>query len=95
LAAIYFASRLQDDGSLTIPKEVAAALGLHPGDEVQLRVDTPDERLDQADYDLLAAELLAEARSVRPEPGKPLTDPQEAAFGEMIKEKYRKQGFQW
>lgn len=39
MAAVTFASRLKDDGSLTIPNHAVEELGLHPGDEVHVRVE--------------------------------------------------------
>jgi antitoxin component of MazEF toxin-antitoxin module len=93
MATISFASKLKDDDSLTMPREVIEELGLHPGDEVQLRVEAANGTADQTYYNQVIAELLEEARNVKPEPGKPGNDPQEAEFGEIMKEKYRKQGF--
>jgi bifunctional DNA-binding transcriptional regulator/antitoxin component of YhaV-PrlF toxin-antitoxin module len=95
MAAITFASRLNEDGSLTIPQNAAEKLGLHPGDEVEVRLETKNgmSPIATIDYDQVIAELLAEAQRIQPEPGKPGSDPHEAAFGEIMKEKYRKQGF--
>jgi bifunctional DNA-binding transcriptional regulator/antitoxin component of YhaV-PrlF toxin-antitoxin module len=37
--AVTFASKLRDDGSVAIPKEAVEELGLHPGDELTVRVE--------------------------------------------------------
>lgn len=39
MAAVTFASKLNDDGSLAIPREAVEALGLHPGDDVEVRIE--------------------------------------------------------
>ena len=41
MAAIIFASKLNNDDSLTMPRRAIEELGLHPGDEVQVRVEAP------------------------------------------------------
>ena len=41
MAAIIFASKLNNDDSLTIPRRAIEELGLHPGDEVQVSVEAP------------------------------------------------------
>ena len=38
MAATIFASRLREDGSLAVPSTAIDALGLHPGDEVQVQI---------------------------------------------------------
>lgn len=94
MAAMTFASKLKEDGSFTIPQEAVESLGLHPGDEIQVRIETGDDIVhNQAYYEGKLAEFLEEAKRLKPEPGKQMKDPHEAAFGEMLKEKYRKQGF--
>ncbi len=40
MTAIAFAAPLTGDGSLTVPKEMVAELGLHPGDVVQVHIET-------------------------------------------------------
>lgn len=49
MATVTFAWKVQEDGSLMIPREAVEELGLHPGDEVQVRLeatnaaDAPEE----------------------------------------------------
>ena len=93
MAGVTFASKLKGDDSLTIPKRAVEELGLHPGDEVQVRVEAANGNADQAYYDREIANLLEEASRLKPEPGNSSSDPHEAAFGEIMKEKFRKQGF--
>jgi len=75
MATITFISKLKEDGSLTIPIEVLEELGLHPGDEVQVRLEASNrvedfEALEQAalqakferffeELDILTFETLA------------------------------------
>ena len=93
MAAIIFASKLNNDDSLTMPKRAIEELGLQPGDEVQVRVEATNGNADQNYYDRAIANLLEEANRLEPVPGKPSSDPQEATFGEIVKDKLRKQGF--
>ena len=51
-----------------------------------------EENGQQAPVSDILAELFAAAENAKPEPGKPSSDPYEAEFGEIIAEKYRKQG---
>lgn len=37
MAAVIFSSKVNDDGSLTMPKKAVEELGLHPPDEGQAR----------------------------------------------------------
>jgi bifunctional DNA-binding transcriptional regulator/antitoxin component of YhaV-PrlF toxin-antitoxin module len=97
MAAVTFASKLQDDGSLVVPQEAVEALGLHPGDEVRVRVEaangiSPSEQPDQAELQRRAERLFEEADRLVPEPGRPLTDPYEAAWAQGVEEKARKMG---
>ena len=39
MAAVMFASKLKNDGSLTMPKQAVEELGIQPGDDVQVRVE--------------------------------------------------------
>ncbi len=93
MAAVTFASKLNDDGSLTMPRKAVEELGIHPGEEVQVRVEVTTGAADQARYNQTIAELLEEAKRIKREPGIPSSDPHEAEFGEIMKEKYRTQGF--
>ena len=93
MAAMTFASRLQADGSFIIPPEAVETLGLHPGDEIQVRIETPHDALpDQIELQRRAALLFAEADQLKREPGKPLTDPLEAAWAQGVEEKARRMG---
>jgi antitoxin component of MazEF toxin-antitoxin module len=92
MAAVEFAAKLKEDGSLAVPKEAVEELGLHPGDELQVRIEAINGT-GQPDYDRILAELFAEVEALIPEPGKPLSDPYEAAWGAGVEEKFRKMGF--
>jgi bifunctional DNA-binding transcriptional regulator/antitoxin component of YhaV-PrlF toxin-antitoxin module len=97
MAALTFASRLKEDSSFTIPQEAVETLGLHPGDEIMIRIEvtnglTPIEAPDQAELQRLAACRFEEADRLVREPGQPLTDSLEAAWAEGIEEKARKIG---
>ncbi len=71
MPTVKFASRLKKDGSLRIPQEAVDELGIQPGDEVQVSVQSTSDATDQAYYDQAIAELLEQARSLKSEPGKP------------------------
>ncbi len=43
MAAVTFGSKLKNDGSLTMPKQAVEELGIHPGDEVRVRVEAGNE----------------------------------------------------
>jgi bifunctional DNA-binding transcriptional regulator/antitoxin component of YhaV-PrlF toxin-antitoxin module len=94
MTAISFASKLNDDGSLTIPSEAVEELGLHPGDEVQVRVvatNGPDQAALQAKFELFFDNLdtIAFEKPTR----FPNGDQTEATFAEIMDKKYRKLGF--
>ena len=93
MATATFATVLKPDGSLFVPREAVEDLGLHPGDEVQVRLETFPSR-NQADFDGILAELFAEAENLEPKPG--ITAPLDgkATVSEMVAEKFRKMGFQ-
>ena len=93
MPAVTFESKLADDGSLAIPRTAVEELGLHPGDEVRVRLEAANGTRDQASLNVAVSELLDEARQLAAEAGRPSDDPYELAFGEMVKEKYRRQGF--
>ena len=40
MAAVTFASKLKDDGSLTVPKDAVEELGILPGDRVRVRLES-------------------------------------------------------
>lgn len=93
MASINFAAKLNEDGSFVIPEEAIQELGLRPGDEIHIRLDTATEDRSQEEYDRIIAGLLKEAENLKAERGQTSSDPHEVAFGEILKEKYRKQGF--
>lgn len=92
MASITFATKLAEDGSFVIPREAIEELGLYPGDEISIRLETTQDAPSQEEYERRITLLLEEAKNLETEPGKPSSDPYEAAFGEIMKEKYRKQG---
>jgi bifunctional DNA-binding transcriptional regulator/antitoxin component of YhaV-PrlF toxin-antitoxin module len=95
LAEISFASNYREDGTLTIPREAVEELGLHPGDQLEIRAVSSHEILGPEAprvLDDVLAPLLVEASNLDSQPGKESSDPYERAFGEIIKEKYRKMG---
>ncbi len=100
MAAVTFASKLKDDGSLTIPKEAIEELGIHPGDEVQVRIEATNgansiKDLDQAALQAKFEQFFEELDTLTFEkPTKfPNGDQAEAAFTEIMDKKYRKLGF--
>ena len=93
MPAVTFASKLATDGSVAVPREAVEELGLHPGDEVRVRVEAATGTHDQDSLDSALSDLLEEARRLAPQPGLSPSDLQESAFGQVLKEKYRKQGF--
>ena len=94
MAAITFVSNLSEDGSFTIPPEAVKTLGLRPGDEIQVRIESASEAsAAQAELQRRGACLFEEAdRTVR-EPGAALADPLEAAWAEGVLEKARRMRF--
>ena len=97
MAAITFASRLDENGTFTIPKEAVDGLGLHAGDAILVRIEADlesniEDAADQAELHRRATVLFEEMdRTVR-ESGKPLSDPLEAAWGAGVEEKARRMG---
>ncbi len=94
MTAVTVAVTASDDGTLTIPKHVAEALGLYPGQEAELVVEARNGRMDaeSPDYDSILDSLFAETDNLVLEPGKPLTDPYEAQWGAAVEDKFRKMG---
>jgi bifunctional DNA-binding transcriptional regulator/antitoxin component of YhaV-PrlF toxin-antitoxin module len=88
MSAITFASKVTENGTFTIPLDAFAELGVHPGDDIRIRIEAADDNRGAVDYDRIAAELLQEARCLSAQPGKPSNDPHEIAFGEILKAKY-------
>jgi bifunctional DNA-binding transcriptional regulator/antitoxin component of YhaV-PrlF toxin-antitoxin module len=100
MTTVTFASKLQDDGSLTIPKEAVEKLGLHPGDEVQVRIEATDETSDlegpeqaalQAKFDQFFKDL--DTLTFEKPTKFPDGDQAETAFTEIMDKKYHKLGF--
>lgn len=101
MAGVTFAAKLRDDGSLPMPKEAADELGLHPGDEVQVRVEPrsgaahtgePDQVTLQARFERFFDQL--DTLTFEEPTTQPAGDPAEAAFAEAMDDKYRKLGFE-
>jgi bifunctional DNA-binding transcriptional regulator/antitoxin component of YhaV-PrlF toxin-antitoxin module len=99
MAALTFASKLNEDGSFTIPQEAVETLGLRPGDEITVRIETngtaPLEAHDQATLQARFERFFENLDTLTFEkPVRfPAGDPAEAAFAEAMDEKYRKLGF--
>ena len=96
MAVMTFASKLKEDGTFTIPQEAVESLGLHPGDEITIRIETTSGshfgEPDQAELQRRAALCFEEADRLAREPGKPLSDPLEAAWAAGVEEKARRMG---
>jgi bifunctional DNA-binding transcriptional regulator/antitoxin component of YhaV-PrlF toxin-antitoxin module len=96
MAVMTFASKLKEDGTFTIPQEAVETLGLHPGDEITIRIETMSGphfgEPDQAELQRRAALCFEEADRLVREPGKPLSDPMEAAWAAGVEEKARRMG---
>ena len=96
MAAMTFASKLNDDGSFTIPREAVETLGLRPGDDITVRIEAtgggPIGRPDQAELQRRAALRFEEADRLVREPGKLLSEPMEAAWAAGVEEKARRMG---
>ena len=92
MASIVFATKVREDGRLDIPPEALEALGLAPGDEVEVQLDTKQAPLSQAEYNSIFQELLAEAERVI-EVSPPVPTEEDSAMGRLLREKFRKQGF--
>jgi len=99
MATVTFASKLQNDGSLVMPKEAVEELGLHPGDEVQVRVEVtnraghlekPDQAALQAKFDQFFDHL--DTLTFEKPTKFPSGDQAETASAELMDEKYRKLG---
>lgn len=96
MAAMSFASKLKDDGTFTIPQEAVRTLGLHPGDEITIRIETNGtgtiEESDQTELHRRAALRFEEADQVVRDPAKSLSDPVEATWAAGVEEKARRMG---
>src|SRR5205085_696620 len=47
MAAVTFASKLNDDGSLAVPRHAVEELGIRPGDPVRVRVEAASDNGDR------------------------------------------------
>lgn len=96
MAGISFASRLKEDGSVVIPQEAVETLGLHPGDEISVRIETngasPNAGIDPSELRRRAAIRFAEADILVREPAPPLSDPLEISWAAGVEEKARRMG---
>ena len=97
MAAVTFAAEFASDGSVKIPQEAVEKLRLHPGDEVTVRLETGvhvsvNESITQDEWRERLQRLYEEGDKVPREPGKPLTDPYEAAWAAGVEEKARRMG---
>ncbi len=100
MAAVTFASKLKSDGSLALPEEAIEELGIHPGDEVQVRVEAADrashsEKPAQADLQARFECFFDNLDTLHFEKSAKIVgrDPAEAAFTKSMDEKYLKLGF--
>ena len=100
MATVNFASKLRADGSLTIPREAVDELRLHPGDEVQVRVEaaTGVSQEDEGDQATLQAKFerffeKLDTLTFEKPPSIRRSDRAKASFSEAMDEKYRKLGF--
>jgi bifunctional DNA-binding transcriptional regulator/antitoxin component of YhaV-PrlF toxin-antitoxin module len=59
MAALTFASTLRSDGSLTIPRQAVEELGIHPGDEVCVRVESKTENNGNSEPTALALAIAS------------------------------------
>jgi AbrB family looped-hinge helix DNA binding protein len=53
MAAITCTARVQSDGSLSLPEEARERLGLQPGDQVEIRIQTTGEAPPNPLYDII------------------------------------------
>jgi antitoxin component of MazEF toxin-antitoxin module len=94
VAGVTFASTLKEDGSFIIPEEAVDSLGLHPGDEIRVHIETAGlSSHNQAYYEQKLTELIQEADRIKCSSAIQTTENTASTFGELLKEKYRKQGF--
>lgn len=92
MATVTFASKLKEDGSLTIPREAVEELGLHPGDGLQVRVETMNKAEQSEDQDQAALQAKFErffehldTLTFEKPTNFPNGDPAEASFKEKAK----------
>ncbi|HET6382426.1 MAG TPA: hypothetical protein VFJ58_03460 [Armatimonadota bacterium] len=94
MSGVTFAARIGDGGLLRVPEAAMKQLDLRPGDEVRVRIDGEQTDDRQARLQQAIADIVKQAQQLVPEPAPASADPCEAAFGEIVRLKYRKQGFE-
>lgn len=98
MVTVHYTAKVKDSRTMELPEETQA-LGLHPGDEVQIIVsqegDVPTELLSedeqQEHFRAITARLFAETDAIERHPGT-YSNPQKAEVATMIAEKHRKIG---
>lgn len=97
MTSLSIAAKVTLDGTVTIPRDAVGALGLQPGDDVRVQIETVDldSEADGAIQSELHRKLLKRledaSRTVR-EPFKALSDPLEAEWARGVEEKARRMG---
>jgi hypothetical protein len=94
LATVTITVMASEDGTVTIPRDAVEKLGFHPGERAHIALASGEiaETSSDLDYDSILDRLFDEAANLVLEPGEPLSDPLEAAWGAGVEEKYRKMG---
>lgn len=97
MASLSIAAKVTQDGSVTIPQDAVGALGLRPGDDVRIQIETVDmdaeaDRALQSELHRKLLQRLEEANTTARQPARPLTDPMEAEWGRGVEEKARRMG---
>ncbi len=98
MVTVHYTAKVTNSRTLELPEE-AQALGLQPGDEVQLFISRDDampievrpDADEQERFRVITARLFAEADATERKPGCH-SDPQKAIVAEMIIDKHRKIG---
>jgi hypothetical protein len=98
MAIVHYTARVTDSRTLELPEE-AQALGLQPGDEVDVFVNRNEAQLTEASngeeeqerFRAVTALLFAEADATERQPGI-CTDPQKASVVTTIPDKHRRMG---
>lgn len=100
MVAITFELKMGENGTLTIPVEAVEQLGIHPGDEVRVRVEAaePRRRALEQEQESLQAKIddffAGMSHDTFQKPSKlPSGDEAEDAFVAAMDEKYRRLGF--
>ena len=98
MATVHFTAKVKDSRLLELPEE-AQELGLKPGDEIHIFLESNGATSSQALSDedeqdrlrALSEKLFAEADAIERTPGT-FSDPHKAQVSDMIAEKHRKMG---